>query len=64
MTRVAASDWIFENVPTGATLLYETPDGKADSSNCRSRRFYFEYQGVPLFVDFALPEDGTLPASG
>ena len=29
-TRVAAARWIYENVPTGATLLYETDAGPAE----------------------------------
>ncbi|MEZ4517705.1 MAG: glycosyltransferase family 39 protein [Chloroflexota bacterium] len=60
LTRVAASDWIFENVPTGATLLYETPDGEIRQLQLPVKSYYFEEQGVPLLLDFSMPEDGRI----
>jgi YYY domain-containing protein len=60
MTRIAASDWIFENVPTGATILYETAAGESRQLQLPVKGHYFEENGVPLWVDFALPEDGTI----
>lgn len=61
VTRVAASDWIFENVPSGATLLYETAAGVRE---IHLPLKYFEFQpgGVPLTLSFTMPEDGTITA--
>lgn len=59
MTRVAASDWIFENVPTGATLIYEA-DGESRTLQLPVKGHYFEHQGVPLAISFTMPEDGII----
>ena len=63
MTRIAASDWIFDNVPSGATLLYDTPEGKTVELNLPLKGMLFEENGVPLFLDFTLPNDGVIPVS-
>ena len=59
VTRIAASDWIFKNVPSGATLLYEA-NGEPRELNLPLKEHYFEVGGVPLLLDFTLPEDGAI----
>ncbi|MFN2254514.1 MAG: DUF2298 domain-containing protein [Candidatus Promineifilaceae bacterium] len=59
VTRIAASDWIFENVPTGATLLYEVGD-EARELQLPLKEFIFSEGGLPLMLSFTLPEDGTV----
>lgn len=60
MTRIAASEWIFANVPSGATLLYETPDGQAREVNLPLKEFLFEDQGRPFILDLRMPEDSII----
>ncbi len=60
MTRVAASNWIFENIPTGLTLLYEDEAGTAKELQLPVKAFFFEANGVPLLLDFTMPESGTI----
>ena len=62
MTRIAASEWIFDNVPSGATLLYDTADGQTRELHLPLKGMRIENQGMPLFLDFTLPEDGTIRA--
>ena len=62
MTRIAASEWIFDNVPSGATLLYDTPDGTTAELQLPLKGMLLEYQGAPLFLDFKLPQDGVVRA--
>ena len=59
-TRLAASAWIFENVPAGATLLYEV-DGRSRQLQLPFKNFDF-YDGSPLNLTFTMPEDGTVTA--
>ncbi len=61
VTRIAASDWIFNNVPTGATLLYDA-GGEQQTLQLPLKEYGFEAGSMPLTLDFALPEDGTLTA--
>ncbi len=62
MTRIAASEWIYDNVPSGATLLYDTADGRAEELNLPLKGMDFRLDGPPLFLDFTMPEDGTIRA--
>ena len=61
ITRMAASDWIFENIPSGATLLYET-DGGSQEFHLPLKEFLFQPGGIPLTLNFTMPEDGTITA--
>ncbi|RMH00734.1 MAG: hypothetical protein D6706_03145 [Chloroflexi bacterium] len=61
ITRLAASEWIFENIPTGATLFYET-DGQTRQLQLPLRTFDFFPGGGPLLLSFSMPEDGTITA--
>lgn len=61
VTRVAASDWIFANVPSGATLLYETGTGSR-ALNLPLKYFEFYADGIPLTLGFEMPEEGTAVA--
>ncbi|HRQ41158.1 MAG TPA: DUF2298 domain-containing protein [Chloroflexota bacterium] len=61
VTRVAVSPWMFENIPTGATLLYETAVGEQEL-HLPLKWFEFVPGGPTLFLGFTLPEDGTVTA--
>ena len=62
MTRIAASEWIYENVPSGATLLYDTAGGTTAELHLPLKGMLFEPGGSPLFLDFKLPQDGIVRA--
>ena len=59
ITRVAASRWMFENIPTGATLLYEV-DGEEQEVQLPLKGFEFQADGVPLNLNFAAPAGGVV----
>ncbi|MDX1663197.1 MAG: DUF2298 domain-containing protein, partial [Candidatus Promineifilaceae bacterium] len=59
LTRVAASRWMFENLRTGATLLYEV-DGKAHEQHLPLKGYTFSPGGTPLNVSFTPDETATL----
>lgn len=61
VTRVAASDWMFENVPSGATLIYEV-DGEQRETNLGLRGFDWFEGGIPLTLTIDMPEAGTITA--
>jgi YYY domain-containing protein len=61
VTRVAASDWIFENVPSGAALLYEV-NGEAREYNLPLKGFEFQPNSIPLTLNYTMPEDGLVTA--
>ena len=62
MTRIAASQWIYDHVPSGATLLYDTADGQTREMNLPLKGMLFESGGAPLFLDFQMPADGVIRA--
>jgi len=62
MTRIAASQWIYDNVPSGATLLYDTADGQTRELHLPLKGYEFTAGGAPLFLNFSLPEDGLIRA--
>ena len=62
MTRIAASQWIYENVPSGATLLYDTADGQTRELHLPLKGMDFITGGAPLTLNFSLPEDGVVRA--
>ncbi|MBP8948434.1 MAG: hypothetical protein KBG73_06295 [Candidatus Promineofilum sp.] len=62
MTRIAASQWIYDNVPSGATLLYDTADGQTRELHLPLKGMEFAHQGAPLTLNFSLPEDGVIRA--
>lgn len=59
VTRIKASEWMFENVPSGASLLYAV-DGQEKELQLPLRRFEFIPGGPPVFLQFMAPENGTL----
>jgi YYY domain-containing protein len=61
VTRVAASPWMFDHIPTGATLLYQTAAGEQEL-HLPLKWFEFVSGGPTLFLGFTLPEDGTVTA--
>ncbi|MCB8944768.1 MAG: glycosyltransferase family 39 protein [Ardenticatenaceae bacterium] len=61
ITRVAASDWMFENVPSGAVLLYEA-EGQTKEFNLPLKGYEFQQGSFPLTLNFTMPENGTVTA--
>ena len=61
LTRNAASEWIYENVPSGATLFYEV-EGQTRQLQLPLRQFTFVPGGGPLTLPFELPVDGLVTA--
>jgi len=59
ITRVSASRWIFENIPTGATLLYEV-DGREQEVHLPLKGFEFRPDGIPLNLNFTVPAGGVV----
>lgn len=60
-TRLAATEWMLENIPSGATLFYEV-DGASRAMQLPLRNHLFQVGGAPLNLPFSLPEDGLLVA--
>ncbi|MCP4421920.1 MAG: hypothetical protein GY805_35350, partial [Chloroflexi bacterium] len=61
VTRIAASEWMFANIPTAATLIYET-DGNTKELTLPLKGHDFVLGGNPLFLSAILPENGTITA--
>ncbi|GAB4275626.1 MAG: hypothetical protein Kow0080_25210 [Candidatus Promineifilaceae bacterium] len=61
VTRIAASEWMLDNVPSGATLLYETAVGPQELQ-LPLKAWDFIPGGPPLNLFFNLPEDSTVTA--
>ncbi len=62
MTRIAASEWIYDNVPSGATLIYDTAAGETRQLNLPLMTMAFAEGGAPLRLDFTLDEDAIIRA--
>ncbi|KAA3656932.1 MAG: hypothetical protein DWQ04_29615, partial [Chloroflexi bacterium] len=60
-TRIRASEWIYDNIPSGATLIYEA-DGQQKTFQLPLKQFQFVNGGAPLSLGFNMPEDGTITA--
>ena len=61
VTRVAASEWMYDHIPSGATLLYEA-NGEQREYQLPLKEFEFVPGGIPLTLNFTMPEDGTITA--
>src|SRR5690606_31233168 len=62
LTRVTASRWMYENVPTAATLIYER-DGRTVELQLPTKGFNIDAATLPeAAFQFTMPEDGTLLA--
>ncbi len=61
VTRIAASDWIFNNIPSGATLIYEA-DGESREYHLPLKGFTFRAADIPLTLNYTMPEDGVVTA--
>lgn len=62
LTRVAASDWMYDNIPSGATLLYTTADGQARELQLPLMGANLQPGGSPQAIPFTLPQPGTVTA--
>jgi YYY domain-containing protein len=60
VTRVAASEWIYENVPSAATLHVAGASGLRDVHLQLPSTTNFPGPGSPQVAGFTLPADGTL----
>lgn len=61
VTRVAASHWLYDNMPSGATLLYEV-DGEERVLQLPLKEYTLAPGGNPLVLNFTMPEDGAITA--
>ncbi len=59
-TRVAATEWFYENIPSGATLLYTDNAGDAKELQLPVKNHLFQVDGTPLTTGFEMPTDGTV----
>lgn len=59
-TRVAATEWFYENVPSGVTLLYTDSDGVAKTLQLPVKNHLFQVDGTPLTTGFEMPVDGKI----
>ncbi len=62
MTRIAATQWMFENIPTAATLIYETRSGEQKEMNLQISRLDLAAESPAFPIRFTLPEDGRIQA--
>ncbi len=61
VTRLAAARWIYEHVPTGATLLYDGPDGPGEVQVPLPKSDYAQ-DGARSLSFFEMPVDGVATA--
>ena len=59
-TRLAASDWFYDNIKSGATLLYRNSAGEEKEFQLPLKNHIFQTATGPLFMNFDMPEDGTI----
>ncbi|HLF28853.1 MAG TPA: DUF2298 domain-containing protein [Anaerolineae bacterium] len=59
-TRVAASEWIYENVPTAATLHYTDSTGPRQVQLPLPNLTTFAGPGSPQIIGFSVPTNGSL----
>ena len=62
LTRIAASRWIFDHIPSAAALLYEA-GGEEQALQLPLRGYTFEPGGPSLSLLFTLPEDAPETAT-
>ncbi|MGB1251036.1 MAG: DUF2298 domain-containing protein, partial [Candidatus Promineifilaceae bacterium] len=58
-TRIEASEWFFENIPSAATLLYDS-DGVPKEIQLPVKNHFFQVGGAPLLFNFDVPESGII----
>ncbi len=61
MTRNAASEWMYENVPTAVTILYKV-DGTPQELQLPVKRIDWMQDSMPFTIPFTLPKEGTVTA--
>ena len=61
MTRIEASSWILDNVPSGVSIHY-TADGVERQIQLPMRQFEFSQNNNRLFLREIMPVDGTITA--
>ncbi|MCZ7673718.1 MAG: glycosyltransferase family 39 protein [Chloroflexi bacterium] len=60
-TRLEASEWIYDNVPTAVTVLYNV-DGETKQLQLPFKEFVFHPDSSPFIANIQLPEDGVITA--
>ncbi|HSH05366.1 MAG TPA: DUF2298 domain-containing protein [Anaerolineae bacterium] len=60
VTRITASQWIYDNIPSSATLLYTDTDGNPQQKHLPARQYQLLPDTTPFTVHFSMPEDGTV----
>lgn len=60
VTRVQAAAWMYQNIASGATLLYTTEGGESAELQLPLKEFTFSSGGGPLGLRFSTPAAGTI----
>lgn len=61
VTRVAASEWMYEHIRSGATLLYEV-NGQPQELQLPLKGYDLSETAFPLNLAFTMPAEGTVTA--